>query len=118
MKTVRYLAVGLLLLTGLLHVVQIITATIIDAAVIIAVTFGIIYLALGLLLIKGGRAIVWLAAIVPLVGLILAGVGMLMKPTLLGALFMAIDIGISACCFTLLFRKSHQFITQGMGHAK
>ena len=118
MKTVRYVAVGLLLLTGLLHVVQIITATIIDAAVIIAVAFGIIYLALGLLLIKGGRAIVWLAAIVPLVGLLLAGAGMLMKPTLLGAFFMVIDIIISTCSFALLFRKSHKLLTQGVVHAK
>jgi hypothetical protein len=122
MKTIRTLAAGLLLLTGLLHVIQIITATGIDSGIIITVAFGIIYLVLGLLLrrisdpplhagrvpdqpVHTGRTILWLAAIIPLVGLLLAGVGMLTKPTLMGALFMVIDIGISTCCFILIFHK-------------
>jgi hypothetical protein len=52
MKTIRYLAAGLLLLTGLLHVTQIITIKVIDAAMLITVIFGIIYLVLGVLLFR------------------------------------------------------------------
>jgi len=108
MKTIRYLAAGLLLFTGLLHVIQIITTKVIDTATVITVIFGIIYLGLGVLLLRSGRIILWLAAILPLVGLLLAAVGMLTKPTMLGALFMVIDIAIAACCFTLLFRKGQK----------
>ena len=108
MKTIRYLAAGLLLFTGLLHVIQIFTATAIDAAILITVTFGVIYLVLGVLLLRGRRIVLWLAAFLPLVGLLLAPMGMLTKPTLLGALFMVIDIIIAAYCFTLLVRKEER----------
>ena len=105
MKTIRTIAAGLLLLTGAIHVIQITTATVFDAAMAITVTFGVIYLLLGFLLFRGSRMIDWLAAILPLVGLLLAAVGMLTKPTWLGAFFMAIDVAVAACCFILIFRK-------------
>jgi hypothetical protein len=105
MKTVRFVAAGLLLLTGVLHVLQITTTAVIDAAIVITVAFGVLYLALGFLFFRGSRTTDWFAAILPLVGLILAAIGMLSKPTLLGALFMIIDIVIAACCFYLIFRK-------------
>ena len=105
MKTILYLASGLLLFTGLLHVIQVYITNVNDAATLITLIFGVIYLVLGILLLRGGRIILWLAAILPIVGLVLAVVGMLTKPTNLGALFMVIDIAITSCCFTLLFRK-------------
>ena len=108
MRTIRFVATGLLWLTGLLHVIQITTIRAVDVAIVITVTFGVIYLALGFLLLRGGRIIFWLAAILPLIGLLLAALGMLMKPTLLGALFMAIDVGIAACGFALLFGKGRK----------
>jgi hypothetical protein len=108
MKTIRYLATGLLLFTGLLHVIQIFTTTVIDAAILITVTFGVIYLVLGFLLLRSGRVALWLAAILPLVGLLLALVGMLTNPTMLGALFIVTDIAIAACCFTLLFSNGQK----------
>ena len=108
MKTIRYLATGLLLFTGLLHVIQIFTTKVIEAGMVITIIFGIIYLVLGVLLLRGGRIVLWLAAILPLVGLLLALVGMLTKPTMLGALFIVIDIAIAACCFALLFRNGQK----------
>jgi vacuolar-type H+-ATPase subunit I/STV1 len=111
-KTIRSIAAGLLLLTGILHVIQITTAAAIDAAMIITVTFGVLYLVLGFLLFRENRRIVWLAAILPLVGLFLAAIGMLDKPTLLKALFMAIDIAVAACCFYLIFRKEDRTLAQ------
>lgn len=108
MKAIRYLAISLLLLTGTLHVIQVMTNPVVDTAFVITGIFGLIYLGLGLLLFHGGRTIFWLAAILPLVGLLLAAVGMVTKPTLLGAIFMAIDIAIAISCFTLLFRKRNE----------
>lgn len=105
MKKIQLLAAGLLLLTGALHVIQVTTGASVDAAIIITVTFGVIYLALGFLLFRRGRTVYWFAAILPLVGLAFAAVGMLMQPTLLGAIFMVIDIAISACCFYLIFKN-------------
>ncbi len=107
MKTIQTLAASLLLLTGAMHVALFATSGVMDAAMIITLVFGIIYLALGLLLFRGGRVVYWFAAILPLVGLLLAGVGMLTNPTLVGAIFMAIDIVIAACCFKLLLQKRH-----------
>ena len=107
MKTIRYLATGLLLFTGLLHVIQIFTTRVIDAAMLITVLFGI-YLVIGVLLFRGGRIVLWLAAILPLVGLLLALVGMLTEPTMLGALFIVIDIAIATCGFALLFRNGQK----------
>jgi hypothetical protein len=108
MKITRYLALSLLIFTGLLHLVQFTKTAVLDTPIVITVIFGVIYLALGFLLMRGGRTILWLAAILPLVGLMLAAVGMLTKPTLLGVIFMMIDIIISACCFTLLIRKGKE----------
>jgi hypothetical protein len=104
MKTLRNLAGGLLLLTGVLHLISV-ALTKFEPTSIITIVFGLAYLVIGILLFQNGRVILWLAAIVPLVGLLLAMVGMFTNPSLLVAAFILIDIIISACCFYLLFRK-------------
>ena len=108
MKTPRFIAAGLLLLTGLLHTIQILLAKVVDSGVIITVTFGVIYLVLGFLLFRGKHTILWIAAIVPLVGIALTVIGMLTNPTLLGGIFILIDIFISACCFYLISRQKRE----------
>ena len=108
MKSPRFIAAGLLLLTGLLHTVQILLTKVIDPGVIITVAFGVIYLVLGFLLFRGKRTILWIAAIVPLVGIALAVIGMLTNPTVLGGVFILIDIIISACCFYLISRHKKE----------
>jgi hypothetical protein len=110
MKSVRNLAGGLLLLTGVLHLVSVALVKF-EATSIITIVFGVAYLAIGTLLFRDGRAVLWLGASVPLVGLVLAAIGMLMKPTLLGGIFIAIDIVISVCCFTLIFRKQQKSLS-------
>jgi hypothetical protein len=104
MKTIRILAAVLLLLTGVLHVIQLLLAKL-DPGTIITVIFGVIYLVIAFFLFRGGKVALWFGAIVPLMGLLLAIVGMLTTPTLLGAIFIAIDGVIIACCSILLFRK-------------
>ncbi len=107
MKNIRNLAGGLLLVTGVLHLVSVALVKF-EAASIITVIFGVAYLAIGYFLFRDGRAVLWLGAIVPLVGLGLAAIGMLMKPSLMGALFMLIDVVVAACCFFLIFRKQQK----------
>lgn len=104
MKSLRNLAAGLLLLTGALHLGSLMFVPF-DLTSIITLLFGLAYLVIVFFLFRGGRTILWFGAIVPLVGLLLAVVGMVMNPTLLGALFIAIDIIIMACCFMVIFRK-------------
>ena len=104
MKFLRNLAAGLLLLTGALHLVSLVFVTFVPTS-LITLLFGWAYLVIGFFLFRDGRAILWFGAIVPLVGLLLAVLGMMMDPTLLGAIFIAIDVIITACCFALIFRK-------------
>jgi hypothetical protein len=104
MKSARNLAGGLLLLTGVLHLVSVALVKF-EAVSIITIVFGLAYLVIGYFLFRGGRTALWFGAIVPLVGLGLAAIGMLMKPTLLSGIFITIDIIISVCCFSLIFRK-------------
>jgi hypothetical protein len=104
MKSIRILAAVLLLLTGVLHVIQLLLAQL-DSGTIITVVFGVAYLIIALFLFRSGKTALWFGAIVPLVGLLLAVVGMLTTPTVLGAIFIAIDVAIIACCFILLVRK-------------
>ena len=109
MKTIRYLAAGLLLLTGAMHLFSVVL-TQFDPTAIITIIFGAAYLAIGFLLFRNGRAILWFGAIVPMAGMLLAVIGMVMKPTLLGAVFFAIDIAVAACCFILIYHKEQKAV--------
>jgi|WetSurMetagenome_2_1015567.scaffolds.fasta_scaffold1910753_1 hypothetical protein len=104
MKTIRTLAAVLLLFTGVLHVIQLLLAKL-DPGTIITVIFGVAYLIIAFFLFRPGKTVIWFGAILPLVGLLLAVVGMLTTPTALGVLFIAIDVIIIACCSILLFHK-------------
>ena len=105
MKRIRSLAAGLLLLSGLLHLVSVALLKF-EAVSIIGIVFGVAYLVIGFFLFRSGRTILWFGALVPLVGLLLAVAGMLMNPTLWGILFIAIDLVVIACCFLLIFSKA------------
>ncbi len=107
MKSIRNLAAGLLLLTGVLHLVSVALVKF-ETTSIITILFGVAYLVIGFFLFREGKTVLWFGAIVPLVGLVLAGIGMLMKPTLVGAFFMVIDIIAAVCCFSLIFRKQQK----------
>jgi hypothetical protein len=105
MKPMRSLAAGLLLLTGLLHLGSV-TLVKFEPTSSITIVFGVAYLIIGVFLFRGGRTVLWFGALVPLLGLLLATVGMLMNPTLLGALFIGIDLFVIVCCFLLVFKKA------------
>ena len=111
MKPIRSLAASLLLLTGTLHLVSVAFSKF-EPTSVITLIFGAAYLAIGYLLFRGGRIVLWLGAVVPLIGLLLAVAGMFMKPTLLGGVFIAIDLAVSACCFLLIFGKGQSELAQ------
>jgi hypothetical protein len=111
MKSIRSLAAGLMLLTGTLHLVSVAFSKF-DPTSIITLVFGASYLAIGFYLFRNGRNILWFGAIVPLIGLLLAVAGMFMKPTLLGGIFIAIDVAVAACCFSLVLRKAQPEFSQ------
>jgi len=104
MNTIRKLAAGFLLLAGALHLFSAVLVKF-NPTSIITIFFGFAYLVIGILLLRDGRTILWLGSIVPMVGMILAVIGLLIKPTLFGVLFIAIDIIIVTCCFFLIFNK-------------
>jgi len=104
MKNIRTLAAGLLVLTGVLHLVSVVLGKF-EATSIITIVFGVAYLAIGFFLLRNGRTALWLGAIVPLVGLVLAALGMATHPTIWGGIFIAIDVIIVAGCFYTLAKK-------------
>jgi hypothetical protein len=104
MNRIRSLAAALLCLSGAIHVAQLFAGRpAVDT--VITVSFGVIYLVIGVLLFRGGRASLTLGGIIPLVGLLLAIAGMLMDPTLLGAFFIAIDVIVAGCCLYIIARN-------------
>ena len=106
LKAIRYLAAGLLLLTGVLHILPIIK-TPSDPNSLPMLVFGIIYFAIGVLLLMKIRFSSLLGVIFPLVGL---GTGFFVVgiknwDTMLSFMFV-IDAVILVCCLILLLNKN------------
>ena len=104
MNRIRYLAAGLLCLTGIIHVVQLGMAQL-DAAVIIMVIFGVAYLFIGVFLFRNNKTACYFGAIVPLIGLCLGALSMLKNPAILMAFLIAIDVVVVISCFYLIRGK-------------
>jgi uncharacterized membrane protein (DUF2068 family) len=104
MNRIRYLAAGLLCLTGVIHVAQLGKAQI-DAAVITMVIFGVAYLIIGGFLFRNNKTAYYFGAIVPLIGFCLGTLSMLKNPTILMAFLIAIDVVVVISCFYLIKRK-------------
>jgi len=103
MHRARTIASALLLFTGVAHLVKYFASSGADGAGM--AVFGVIYFALGVLLRRPGAWPLWLAAVLPAVGG-LGGSGLLREsfdPVL--ALFVAIDVGVVACCIWLLVAR-------------
>ena len=105
MRTIRLLAGMLLLISGILHIAAYFQAP--DSPGSIPVlSFGVIYMIVGLLLFNSKKYPVYLAIIVPLIGMTLSlikfGIPELIS---LSALFKVLEIIAVACCFVLLFKS-------------
>jgi uncharacterized membrane protein HdeD (DUF308 family) len=105
MKPIRYLAAGLLLFTGVLHILPMFK-TPSDPNSIPMLIFGIAYFAVGVMLIMKIKYDSLLGIIIPLIGL---GVGFFMigikNWTAMLTFLFAIDAVVIICCLILLLNK-------------
>ena len=105
MKTIRLLAGILLLISGILHIVAYFQAA--DSPRSIPVlSFGVIYMIVGFLLFNRKRYPIYVAIIVPLIGMTLSlikfGIPELIS---LSSLFKVLEIIAVVCCIVLLFQS-------------
>jgi hypothetical protein len=103
MKTVRYLAAGLLVLTGVVHVAQLLTG--INGPTGITALFGVAYLVIAFYIYRGSKRIYWASAILPLLGLLFTLPTVLSAPTTLAIFFVVVDALVVACCAYLIYRS-------------
>ncbi len=103
MKTIRLFAGILLLISGILHVVAYFQAPGSQGSIPVLL-FGIIYMIIGALLFNRKKYPLYLAIIVPLIGMTLSlvkfGIPELIS---LSALFKVLEIIAIVCCVVLLF---------------
>jgi hypothetical protein len=108
MKTIRYVAAGLLLLTGVLHLLPMLTKPS-DPNSLPMLVFGIAYLAVGVLLILKVRFDTLLGVIFPAIGLGTGFfvVGVMNWTSMLTFLF-AIDVVVVVCCIILMVNRNKE----------
>jgi hypothetical protein len=106
MRIIRSLAAFLLLLTGALHVLNVVLTPGIPTALPMLI-FGLVYLAIGILLLLGAKRSELAGLVVPLIGLA-AGlfVSGIRNWTVFLFFLYGIDVAIVACCLALLARKT------------
>jgi uncharacterized membrane protein HdeD (DUF308 family) len=101
MKTIRLLAGILLLVSGVLHIVAYFQASDIQGSIPV-LSFGVIYVILGFLLFNRKKYPVYLAIVVPVIGMTLSlikfGIPELIS---LSALFKVLEISVVVCCVML-----------------
>jgi len=102
MKRIRYLAAGLLCLTGIIHVARL---GLTDAPVVIVVVFGVAYLIIGGLLFRNNKIAYYFGAIVPLIGLCVGPLILTNPPILFAAFLGGIEIVVVVSCFSLIKRS-------------
>ena len=103
MSTYRNLTAGLLALTGIVHVAQLIYGF--DSAIIVTAVFGLAYLAIAWFIYKGKRTAYWFGAFLPLLGLVGSIPGMLAAPSLLVGFFIIVDAVEIGLCVYLIYKS-------------
>ena len=101
MNRIRYLAAGLLCLSGAIHVARL---GLEDAPVLIVVVFGVAYLIIGGLLFLNNKTAYYLGAIAPLIGLCVGPVILTNPPVPVVALLGAIEVVVVINCLYLIKR--------------
>ena len=101
MSRVRYLAAGLLCLTGVIHLARLGIPVSGTAAEVVVSLFGVAYLLIGGFLLRDSRPACYFGAIVPLVGIgvgVVGGMlGMLANPTIWMACLLTFDLFYVDC---------------------
>ena len=105
MKTIRLLAGILLLISGILHIVAYFLAPDSQGSIPV-LSFGVIYMIVGLLLFNRKKYPVYIAIIIPFIGMTLSlikfGIPGLIS---LSALFKVLEIIAVVCCIMLLIKR-------------
>ena len=110
MKTIRYLATGLLFLTGVLHIYLAI-AEFTREQFVPTLIFGIVYCILGFLIMSKKMFAIWIGLILPLLPLIGSLVKVDFKTTdPMTYVVLGLDLAILLSCLILLLRKSRSQI--------
>jgi len=105
MNRIRYLAAGLLCLTGVIHVARLGFPPLDASFVTVVVIFGAAYLIIGGFLFLNSKTAYYFGAIVPLVGLCVGPVILTNPPILFAAFLGAIEIVVVVSCFYLIKGK-------------
>ena len=109
MNRIRYLAAGLLCLTGVIHVTRLGIPSSGASLDVVVPIFGVIYLIIGVLLFRDSRTACYFGAVVPLLGVsvgVLGGIlGMMGNPNLWLACLLAFNLATAVICFSLIRRK-------------
>jgi hypothetical protein len=103
MQRFRILASGLLILTGLVHIIQF-SEGFSQPSVEITVGFGVAYVLIGFLMMRPGRFALYLGVVIPFLGLVLAIIGLFIQFTTLAIFFAMVDVAVIACCLNLMRR--------------
>ena len=105
MDRIRYLAAGLMCLSGVIHVARLGFPPLDASFVTVVVIFGVAYLIIGGFLFLNSKTAYYFGAIVPLIGLCVGPV-ILTNPSILFAAFLgAIEIVVVVSCFYLIKGK-------------
>jgi len=105
MNRIRYLAAGLLCLTGVIHLARLGIPKLDAAFDTMVVIFGIVYLIIGGFLFRNSETAYYFGAIVPLIGLCGGIIGLLTNLNGWMAFLTGIDAVIVLSCFYLIKRK-------------
>ena len=105
MNRIRYVAAGLLCLTGVIHVARLGIPQLDATFVTMAVVFGVAYLIIGGFLFWNNKTAYYFGAIVPLIGFCGGMVGMLTNLNIWMAFLVAIDAVFVLSCFCLIKGK-------------
>jgi len=106
MKAIRYLAAALFLLDGILHL-YFVTKGPSDPNFLAALAFGIIYFALGVLLILNKKFAFWPGFIIPILPLALALFTVDFKTLdAISITILVCDVLVVICCLILLMNKN------------
>jgi uncharacterized membrane protein HdeD (DUF308 family) len=109
MKTIRYFAAVLMLITGVMHMLPVFT-TPEDPNALPMLGFGIVYFAIGVLLILNKKVAEILGIVVPLLGLAIGffKIGLKNWDTILTIMFIIDAVVVGCCIFLLMNRNKHK----------
>ncbi len=102
MSGLRRMASTLLLITGVTHGAQFLLQEASATNTAVGAAFGLAYFVIGLLLLRGGRLPLWLGAIVPGIGGVLAALLLLANRDAVLAFHVAINLIVFPSCIYLL----------------